>query len=104
MTVPEKTNATSLVEGLRFLARDTELPRPYPRVHLNTAADAIEQLERSLSEGTKSREVLERLCKALGEMPHDWPSQDLYKAYKDAANLLDPDEFTERFMAQGATK
>jgi hypothetical protein len=44
------------------------------------------------------RDALKRLCDELGEMPHDWPSQGLRKAYSEATNLLDPDEFTERFM------
>lgn len=45
-------------------------------------------------------DALESLLKHLGEMPHDWPSRDLYLAYSRADNLLHPDEFTERFMSQ----
>jgi hypothetical protein len=48
------------------------------------------------------REALERLLRHLGEMPHDWPSRELFLAYCAAENLLRPDEFTERFMAKGA--
>ena len=46
------------------------------------------------------REALERVLKHLGEMPHDWPSRELFLAYCDAENLLRPDEFTERFMGR----
>ena len=46
------------------------------------------------------RNALESLLRHLGDMPHDWPSRDLYLAYSRADNLLHPDEFTERFMSQ----
>jgi hypothetical protein len=49
---------------------------------------------------TELRDALESLLKHLGDMPHDWPSRDLYLAYSRANNLLHPDEFTERFMAR----
>ena len=48
------------------------------------------------------RDALERLTKAVGEMPHNWPSQDLYKAYSAADDLLHPEknEFRDRFMGR----
>jgi hypothetical protein len=49
------------------------------------------------------RDALERLLQHLGDMPHEWPSHPLFRAYCDANSLLHPDEFTERFMAS-ATK
>lgn len=45
------------------------------------------------------REALERVLRHLGEMPHDWPSRELFRAYSDAEELLRPDEFRARFMA-----
>jgi hypothetical protein len=47
------------------------------------------------------RAALERLVAAVGEMPHDWPSQELRKAYNAAYDLLHPEEVAERdgFMA-----
>jgi hypothetical protein len=45
-------------------------------------------------------DALKVLCDKLGEMPHDWPSQELFRAYCRATDLLDPDEFGERFRAQ----
>ena len=50
------------------------------------------------------RDALVRVCKHLGDMPHDWPSRDLFLAYCDASNLLEPDEFTARFMRQDVSK
>ena len=34
-------------------------------------------------------EALQRLCNAVGDMPHDWPSQDLYAAYASACRVLE---------------
>lgn len=48
---------------------------------------------------SKVRDALERLVKALGELPAGNLDQASESAYRHAANLLDPDEFTERFMA-----
>lgn len=45
------------------------------------------------------RDALEAVLKHLGEMPHDWPSHGLRRAYSEAEDLLRPDEFTQRFMA-----
>ena len=50
------------------------------------------------------REALEALVAALGELPAGNLDQASEAAYRRAANLLDPDEFTERFMAQARTK
>ena len=44
--------------------------------------------------------ALQRLVNALGELPAGTLDQASEAAYRSAANLLDPDEFTERFMAQ----
>lgn len=44
------------------------------------------------------RAALESVIKHLGEMPKDWPSEDLFRAYSAAHDLLNPDEFTQRFM------
>ena len=49
------------------------------------------------------RDALESVLKHLGEMPHDWPSRELFLAYSAAENLLRPDEFTERFMSQASS-
>ena len=57
---------------------------------------------REWHEERKARAALEQLVKHLGEMPHDWPSRELYLAYSAAENLLRPDEFTERFMGRCA--
>lgn len=43
------------------------------------------------------RDALEKVLKHLGEMSHDWPSRDLFRAYCDADELLHPDEFNRRF-------
>lgn len=48
------------------------------------------------------RDALERVLKHLGEMPHDWPSRDLFLAYCEADNLLHPDDFNDRFRARVA--
>lgn len=57
---------------------------------------------------TPTREELEaalrRLVDALGGLPANNLDQASERAYRDAHNLLDPDEFTERFMAQGGKK
>lgn len=45
------------------------------------------------------REALEKLVRALGELPAGNLDQASESAYRHAANLLDPDEFTGRFMA-----
>lgn len=45
-------------------------------------------------------DALVTLVKALGELPHNALDQASFKAYSAAAELLDPDEFTARFMAQ----
>lgn len=45
------------------------------------------------------RDALEKLLKHLGEMPKDWPSRDLFRAYSEAHELLHPDEFTRRFVS-----
>lgn len=59
---------------------------------LDSAAGHIEKLEGALT----------RLCKEVGEMPKEWPSQALYKAYFEASRVIESDEFTERFMAQSS--
>ena len=46
------------------------------------------------------RDALERVLKHLGEMPHDWPSRELFLAYCAADELLHPDEFNARFRAK----
>jgi hypothetical protein len=45
------------------------------------------------------RDALESLLKHLGEMPYDWPSHGLRRAYSEADELLYPDEFNQRFRA-----
>jgi ribulose 1,5-bisphosphate carboxylase large subunit-like protein len=46
------------------------------------------------------REALEALCRALGELPADALDQASFRAYGRAVDVLDPDEFGERFKAQ----
>jgi hypothetical protein len=46
------------------------------------------------------REALEALCRALGELPATALDQASFKAYSRAVDVLEPDEFRERFMAQ----
>lgn len=46
------------------------------------------------------RQALEALCKALGELPHDALDQASFHAYSRAVDVLEPDEFRQRFMAQ----
>lgn len=48
--------------------------------------------------------ALEILCKALGELPADALDQASFAAYSRAVDLLEPDEFTERFKAQVAAR
>lgn len=45
------------------------------------------------------REALEALCRALGELPHDALDQASFYAYSRAVDVLEPDEFRERFQA-----
>lgn len=45
------------------------------------------------------RALLEALCKAVGDLPASETDQATRKAYSEATNALDPDEFTARFMA-----
>lgn len=47
----------------------------------------------------REHDALVTLCAALGELPADTLDQASYKAYSAAVEVLDPDEFTERFMA-----
>jgi hypothetical protein len=44
--------------------------------------------------------ALEGLCKALGDLPHNALDQASFNAYSRAVDVLEPDEFRERFMAQ----
>lgn len=44
--------------------------------------------------------ALEALCKAVGELPVVETDQATQKAYGSAVSILEPDDFTERFMAQ----
>jgi hypothetical protein len=44
--------------------------------------------------------ALEILCRALGELPANALDQASFAAYSRAVDLLDPDEFRERFLAQ----
>lgn len=48
----------------------------------------------------KIETVLRALTKALGDTPVGMLDQATTRAYAAAMNLLEPDEFTERFMAQ----
>ena len=50
------------------------------------------------------RDALKRLCDAVGETEHTWPSQELYKAYCAATDLIEPDEFNKRFAAAAQEK
>lgn len=50
------------------------------------------------------REALEGLCKALGELPHNALDQASFHAYSRAVDVLEPDEFRERFMAQAKSR
>jgi hypothetical protein len=44
-------------------------------------------------------QLLKALCDAIGALPVSETDQATRKAYSAATNYLDPDEFTERFMA-----
>jgi ribulose 1,5-bisphosphate carboxylase large subunit-like protein len=46
------------------------------------------------------REALEALCRALGELPAGALDQASFHAYSRAVDVLEPDEFRERFQAQ----
>lgn len=52
----------------------------------------------------KLEDALRAIVKALGELPAGNLDQASQKAYRAADDLLDPDEFTARFMAQARGK
>lgn len=50
------------------------------------------------------RLALEALCRALGELPADALDQASFRAYSDAVEVLEPDEFRARFTAQATER
>lgn len=53
-----------------------------------------------MNEAETLRALLKALCDAVGELPAVETDQATKKAYSAATNYLEPDAFTERFMAK----
>lgn len=50
----------------------------------------------NVSPNKKIRDALIRVVAAVGETQHDWPSQELRKAFDEAHDLLHPELVEER--------
>lgn len=63
-----------------------------------TSTDTTKRAKPKRDQAKLEHDALVKLCAALGELPLNSLDQASYSAYSEAVNLLDPDDFTERFM------
>lgn len=66
---------------------------------LSTSTDSRKRAKPKHDQAKREHDALVALLEALGELPSGTLDQRSYKAYCAAVNVIDPDDFTERFMA-----